>query len=377
MKRFACLLLGGIFLAVSTLHADEPEEVYLRVFNLIEQADSLNSSGKDAAALAKYKEAQTALTDFQKSYRTWNPKVVAYRLEYVAEKIATLSEKSSAAAGGGSSGQVKLLEPGAEPRKVFRLHPKQGDKQSLSLTAKMSLDVKIGEMENPSMKLPAVKMVLDLTVKSVSASGDVAYDVAVSDASIVDDPDALPQFADAMKASLASIKGLSGTGTNSNRGLYKGMEIKGAADADPQMQHAMEQLKEAFIMAATPLPEEPVGSGGKWEAAMAIKSQGMTIDQKTTYHLTSIEDERLSIETTIAQSAANQKIQNPMMPTMKLDLTKMSGTGTAKITVDLSQVLPAEMTHEVHSDIAMSMNAGDQKQAMTMKTAMNARLESK
>src|ERR1044071_4294984 len=332
MKRFACLLLGGIFLAVSTLHADEPEEVYLRVFNLIEQADSLNSSGKDAAALAKYKEAQTGLTDFQKSYRTWNPKVVAYRLEYVAERIATLSEKNSAGAGGGSSGQVKLLEPGAEPRKVFRLHPKQGDKQTLSLTAKMSLDVKIGEMENPSMKLPAVKMVLDLTVKSVSASGDVAYDVAVSDASIVDDPDALPQFADAMKASLASIKGLSGTGTNSNRGLYKGM---------------------------------------------AIKSQGMTIDQKTTYHLASIEDERLSIESTIAQSAASQKIQNPMMPTMKLDLTKMTGTGTDKITVDLSQVLPAEMTHEVHSDIAMSMNAGDQKQAMTMKTAMNARLESK
>jgi hypothetical protein len=199
----------------------------------------------------------------------------------------------------------------------------------------------------------------------------------VSDASIVDDPDAMPQFADAMKATLASIKGLSGTGTNSNRGLYKGIEIKGADEADPQMQHATEQLKEAFILATTPLPEEAVGSGGKWEAKMAIKSQGMTIEQTTTYQLSSIEDDRLSIESAIAQTAANQKIQNPMMPTMKLDLTKMTGNGTAKIAVDLSQPLPAEVTHEVHADIAMAMNAGDQKQAMTMKTAMNVRLEAK
>ncbi len=110
---------------------------------------------------------------------------------------------------------------------------------------------------------------------------------------------------------------------------------------------------------------------------MPLKSQGMTIDQTATYELVSIEGERVTASSTIAQSAANQKIQNPVMPALKLDLTKMTGNGNGKITLDLSQLLPQEATVELHSESSMAMNAGDQKQTMTLKTEMNVRLEAK
>ncbi len=378
MKRFSCLVLGIFLLALWPAQADEPDDEYLRIFGLIEQADSLNNGGKAGAALAKYQEAQTALANFQKSHRNWNAKVISYRANYLAEKIAALSQKDSTpGATETSAAQVKLLDAGTEPRKILRLHPKTGDKQTVDMTVKIAIDVKIGEMENPAMKLPAMKMTLNLTVKDVSAAGDITYEMAVSDASVAEEPDVMPQLAEAMKASLASIKGMSGTGTRSSRGLTKSMDIKAATEADPQLRQAMEQMKEAFTRAATPLPEEAVGPGARWEARMPLKSQGMTIDQTATYELVSIEGERVTASSTIAQSAANQKIQNPVMPALKLDLTKMTGNGNGKITLDLSQLLPQEATVELHSESSMAMNAGDQKQTMTLKTEMNVRLEAK
>jgi len=82
---------------------------------------------------------------------------------------------------------------------------------------------------------------------------------------------------------------------------------------------------------AVQLPEEAVGPGAKWEVKMPVHSQGMTIAQTTSYELLSLEAERLTVTNTVSQSASNQKIQSPVMPGLKVDLTKMTGTGTGNI----------------------------------------------
>ena len=120
---------------------------------------------------------------------------------------------------------------------------------------------------------------------------------------------------------------MSGTGTISSRGFSKGIEFKAPPGADPQTRQIMDQMKDSFASLAAPLPEEAVGPGAKWEVRMPIKSQGMTIDQTATYELVSIEGESLTTKSTITQHAANQKIENPAMPGLKVDLTKMTGNG--------------------------------------------------
>src|SRR5207245_1035101 len=97
-----------------------------------------------------------------------------------------------------STPQVKLLDAGAEPRKVLRLHPKTGDKQTLNMTMKMAMDIKLGEMQNPAMKLPPMKLTLEVTAKAVSAEGEITYELVMRDASVGDEPEALPQLAEAM-----------------------------------------------------------------------------------------------------------------------------------------------------------------------------------
>ncbi|MGA2865445.1 MAG: DUF6263 family protein [Verrucomicrobiota bacterium] len=395
LKRFAGWVVVALFMTLSPAPAQEPDDLYLRVYNLIQQADALNTSGQAGPALAKYRAAQTALQSLKRDSPHWNPALVSFRFNYLAEKVAALSATVSTPAVGGpapatqpappetkaattaATPQLKLLEAGAEPRKVLRLHPKPGDKQTLGITLKMAMDIQAGEAQRQAMQMPAMKMTMDVTVRSVSADGDITYEMVIGDASVSDEPGVLPQLAEALKSAFAGLKGLSGTGTTSDRGFSKGTELKVPPGANPQLQQVMEQMKESIATAAAPLPEEAVGPGARWEVRMPLKSQGMTIEQTVTYQLVSIEGERLTAKSTIAQRASNQKIENPAMPGLKLDLTKMVGNGTSDVTLDLAQLLPPARTVGFHSEASLAMDVGGQKNTMTVKQDVNARLEAK
>ncbi len=387
-SRFQLIALLAVLWISCPAWADEDEERYLRLVNIIQEGDALSTKGRTEAALTKYKEAQTELQRFRRTYPDWNAKMVGYRQKYLSEKIEACSSKPANSGGPGDTAQsakapgegdsrIRLLEAGAEPRHVLRLHPQAGDKQSLTLKLKTAMDMKIGEMANPTMALPAILMMMEITPKDVSAEGDIRYEMVIADASVAADPGTIPQMVEAMKASFGGLKGLSGTGTLTSRGVNRGTEMKIPAGTDPQLEQAMDQMKQSFATMSTPLPEEPVGPGAKWESKIPIKSQGMSLDQATSYELVSIEGDQLVLKTTITQTASNQKIQSPMMPALKMDLNKLTGTGKGEVTFNLTRLLPRQAAIDSHSELLMGMNAGGQKQSLEMKIDVNMELESK
>src|SRR6266705_2265724 len=76
------LLCGSVF-----LRAEGPDDQYVRIYNLIQQADGLEEGGRSELARQKYSEAQTELDRVQKAYPGWNEQVVQFRLNYVTEKL--------------------------------------------------------------------------------------------------------------------------------------------------------------------------------------------------------------------------------------------------------------------------------------------------
>jgi hypothetical protein len=374
MVLLSGLVIAALLIALPSAHAVSAEDQYLQIYGVIEQADGLAAKGKAGPALAKYREAQIALQTFQQGNPSWNAKLVAYRAKYLAEKVATLSARPVATP---AASEVKLLEPGAEPRKLLRLHPKPGDKQTVSVSIDASMEVTMGEMPSQPIEMPLIKLTADTTAKSISADGEITYEMTISDVSAADEPGVMPQVAEALKASLAKIKGLSGTSKMSDRGRSQNIGMTAGAGSDAQTQQVMDQIKQALSTVMVSLPEEPVGTGAKWAAKTSIKSQGMAIDQTGTYEIASLEGERVVVKSDIAQRAANQKIQIPSMPGLKIDLTKMAGKGSGETTLDLAKILPQEGAADLHADLSLAMNAGGQTQAMTMKTEANFRLESK
>lgn len=394
-KRFSALifiLILALLAAASPVRADEADDQYLDILSLIEAADAL-TNGPPAAALAKYREAQTALYNFQQTYPKWNAKAIAFRDRYLGEKTDALREKiklaaahstdaqpetkTAAAASSPGAEQIKLLDAGAEPRAVLRLHPKVGAKQTLNILLKMGMDIKMAEMQSPAVKMPRMSITMDFTVKDVSPDGDITYDMLTTGTSVADDPEATPMIAAAMKTSLDGLKGVSGTGRMSNHGLTKTMEMKFQPGASPQARQMADNMKESMYGSSMLLPDEAVGPGAKWEVKQKRVSQGLTIDETATYELVSAENDRVTAKSTTVQHAANQKIPNPAMPGMKADLDKMDGSGTGTFLLDLSQLLPRESTADMHSEMSMGMSVGGQKQPMDMKMDVSVHMEAK
>ena len=387
-KYFGLWILLGLLLTLSVARVEAQDEDYLAVYGIIDQADALNTNGKTVQAHNKYIEAKRALLDFQQNNPGWNAPTVNFRLKYLDQKIAdttpsaaTLTNAVSPAVShkvrAGAAASVKLLDAGSEPRKVLSLHPGVGDKQTVSLTSKVSMVVAMAGSQMPAMDLPATQMTMTLVVKSISADGEITYGMVFSAANVADVTNATPGMAAAMQAALAGMEGMTATGKISSKGIFEAFDVKMPAGASPQLSQAMAQMKDSFSSSSTALPAEAVGPGAKWEYQTQVKSQGIIIDQTIDYQLVSVSGDQLTLQSTIQQTAANQKIESPAMPGMKVDLTKMTGTGSGNTTFDLGHIMPVAATLDEDVEMAMGINMGQQPQSMAMKMKLNLTFESK
>ena len=94
MKRLVALLILILAAPLPSARAQQgPDDQYIIIYTLMQQADSLDGSGQSQQALAQYVQVQGELQKFQKIYPDWNPRIVSFRLNYLAEKIAEVTAK--------------------------------------------------------------------------------------------------------------------------------------------------------------------------------------------------------------------------------------------------------------------------------------------
>jgi tetratricopeptide (TPR) repeat protein len=92
MRYFSWL---SVFLASLLLaRAQAPEDAYVKVYYLIQEADSFNEKGETQQAVNKYLEAQSALRKLKTQYPDWNEKVVTFRLNYITAKLDPLLQRA-------------------------------------------------------------------------------------------------------------------------------------------------------------------------------------------------------------------------------------------------------------------------------------------
>jgi hypothetical protein len=378
------VIVAVLVTAAGTLRADEMDDKYLQIYNLITQADQLGQRGRTDSATAKYAEAQRALLTFKRDYPAYNPKVVAYRLDYLQKQLTALAKAAAAPEPGLGSTPVlpantefKLLEPGGEPRQVLRLRAKAGEKQTVAMTIKMGMGMGPGEAKVEMVKLPAMQLTVGVTPTSVSKEGDVQYDLVIEEVDAVAEPGSPSEMVELMQGQLAIVKGLTVTRVTSDRGFSKRSELKLPPGAGGEVRKAMEGMQDSFASTEFLLPEEAVGVGARWEVKQKLKPGGMTLDQTVLYTLESLEGNVVTVKGNIVQQASAQKIANPMLPQAKADLVKLSGTGHATMTIDLERILPVQGTVASATELTLGLDAGGQKQPMHMKTDTKIQLESK
>jgi hypothetical protein len=406
------LLALALLLGLCPARADDADDQYLQIYGLIQQADDFSANGKRAPARAKYLEAYKGLKSFKKSYPDWNAKLVASRLKYVTQQITVLSEQSAAAVASSatnaptattapkpstptSSGPLKLLSAGAEPRKALRLHPTAGDKQALLLKMEVTLlisnlnlggETKAGDAQPAAGKLPSVSATIDVpaevTITKISEKGDITCEVVLGDANLIHGefvggaPSEAKQKQAPLSGPLSGVKGMSATITVSRHGFSKGCTFRPPTDSQTAtamaaiMRTLMDMLEEAFNQLTPPLPEEAVGAGAKWEVkAPAQVLGGHKVPQTANYELVSLEGEQLKIKVISAVKAAYQEIDKSTATITN----KLAG----ELNLDAGKLLPSSGTMELHSEMNGSSLGGAQTQMFTMKRDVNLRIEAK
>src|SRR5258705_12016084 len=92
MIRYFVLVGAMVFAVLLAARGEGPDDRYVQIYNLIQEADALSDGDQGREAGLKYIEAQKMLKAFQAEYPSWNGNVVSYRLNYLTAKIEPLAQ---------------------------------------------------------------------------------------------------------------------------------------------------------------------------------------------------------------------------------------------------------------------------------------------
>src|ERR1017187_5575705 len=147
----------GLICALPHARAQSVDDQYVRIYNLIQEGDSLNNSGRPVPALKKYLEAQVALQKFKKVYPDWNISVVDFRLNYLASKIAEASAKAP---------------PAPPPAAPTNQPPASAGQAAQAGELQAQLEILQGQVR----QLQAERMVMEARLKEAFASQPASVD---------------------------------------------------------------------------------------------------------------------------------------------------------------------------------------------------------
>ena len=149
-----------------------------------------------------------------------------------------------------------------------------------------------------------------------------------------------PQLAAQMNAQFSLIQGIQLIESVTTQGEVTSLQLKDPSQINPAVLGMIQSLKDGMTNAFVPLPQEPVGIGAQWKSSNTIVATGMSITQTNEVELLSLNGTKAEVKMTFTQSAPSQELKDPRLPPeAKIELLKLVGGGSGKMTFDLAKVI--------------------------------------
>jgi hypothetical protein len=254
---------------------------------------------------------------------------------------------------------VRLLDAGAEPRRVLRYAMKPGMREEMVIgyTQEMALTWQ-GEAK-PAMRYPLFRFGHELVTESVAPDGSVTVRWAVTSASVEPREGSmdLGHLSPGGKERLLEAYGdLRGRMRLDARGRLLSIDAEWPEGLSRNERYELEGLLWIVRALSSPLPREPVGKGAKWEVSERTEMMGMRLTHATTLEVRELEGDRLLLGAHTAQTAPEQLVTLPGGgdSAREVRLVMLHGRGKGVSEVDLAHLGPgrAEM------DLTLDMEFG-------------------
>ncbi len=237
---------------------------------------------------------------------------------------------------------VTLLDPGRAPRVRLHYAWKVRQKERLTMDLRTALSNDVGDTKQPEIPLPPVRVIVDVDPQTVSPDGELlAYAWHVTWAATIE-VQAPPQVTAGMRAEVAAIEHLRGTGEVDWLGLSRDVSAEPIPVSDAGATGQMvDQIKQTLRDMAAPFPLEAIGLGARWKKVSRLAARDARITQSDTFTLNEIADNAGTLEDTLAQTAPPQILRAPGAPEgAEARMESMLASGNAKIHFNLLRLVP-------------------------------------
>lgn len=264
---------------------------------------------------------------------------------------------------------VKLVYPGAEPRRPIRYAIAKGRTEHLMMDMAMELAMNMGGASLPSIPLPTMRMAADVAVTDVTPSGDASYRVALTDFKLVNTANVDPTVLAALQGAGFNVKAISGGATISARGISRNATIDTSKVTNPQMAQMVDRMSSTIQQLALPFPEEAVGSGAEWEVRQTLVVNSVHTFQKIVVDLVALNDASCTLKLLTEQTAPPQPVTAPGLPAgVDASLENMRGSGTGTMTIRFDSLVPTSQASLSSSAVVSVAMGGTSQQVSTQTT---------
>jgi hypothetical protein len=257
---------------------------------------------------------------------------------------------------------MRLLDPGAPPRRKLRYAWRGHQGETLTMDLRTAASTEEGTNKQPEIELPPVRILVAIDPRSVSPEGELSFAWHVTSAEITTDAQTPSSLASGMSAEVAEVERLSGTAVVSSRGLSKQVTLDAVPTLGPGATGQMvEQVRQTLRDVAAPFPEEDVGVGARWEKLSQLASRDARVVQTETFRLTDVGADTGSLADVLAQTAPPQPLLSPGAapgaPAARIESMLSSGDGTTRFV--LSRLVPETKFEGTTTMVVSSHRAGE------------------
>jgi Family of unknown function (DUF6263) len=259
---------------------------------------------------------------------------------------------AGAAAPSGSPSNVKVLEPGEEPRVARKYELKAGKTENLSVTMRSTMSQEIPGQPAASQSQPGMVFTLALTPQAKADGGDFPIKVTFSRAEVLPAADLDPNQVKQMAQAFKMLVGQAGAFKLGAHGAMSGFALANEQLARTELGAIAQQTLDGLFVV---LPDEPIGKGAKWEETGTTHQEGVTVTTTTTYTLKDVTPDGMAIAVATRRKAPAQPMADPRAP--KGTSIAIDGTSSAQVKIRLER-MPGKGAIDTATTITVTQGGG-------------------